>query len=276
MDHFSWRSITLILLSLLAAACAQTSGMQEIKPSRIEAYLRPFGYQSDSIDNYWQDTNGRTLYIPDGDLLKGYSVFLLTPDEPPKRISLPMNNPLKTYWVDPHGGIRYLPSYAYSETNRDVGTLLDDQSGFFFQDTGDKVVHVGRMEQSNGWLFEVKETDQFIVGQICVRGDIVYLLDHTNRADPSFAFSKVNCWAFAPDPKSSGHYVKVDQFSVPGRVRIVDPFSQRFICDGYGNMPFPGHPFLYDVKKHEIVESLPWDQLIVFLDGDWLSSRLKN
>jgi hypothetical protein len=68
----------------------------------------------------------------------------------------------------------------------------------------------------------------------------------------------------------------VDEFSVAGRVRMVDPFSPRFICDGYGYMPFPGAPFLYDIKKHRTVRALSWNRVYLFLDRDWLGPRLKG
>lgn len=264
-------------LLLFVTSCTSIPRIQAIDRSQMQLYIREFGYQNDIIDNYWQDITGHVLYVPDGDLLKGYSVLLLTADRKiPKRVNLPSNNPLKTYWVNPQGQIRYLPDYAYPEQDRSVGTTVDNQSGFFFQVTNDKVVHVGRMEHSDSWIFSVRETDQFIVNQICAKDKIVYLLDHRDRSDPIFGFSKKNCWAFAPDSKRSEKYIEVDQFSVPGTVRVVDPFLPRFVCDGYGYMPFPGHPFLYDVEEHKIIRALPSDQLIVFLDGDWLTSRLKN
>jgi len=143
---------------------------------------------------------------------------------------------------------------------------------------GDRVVHVGKMDSATGWLFSVPETDQFNAEQVCTCGDVVYLLDHSaNGSEPSYMFSGKNCWAFAPDLKNPTKYIKIDEFSVPGMVEITDPFSPRFLCHGYSFAPLGGgYPFLYDLSKHKVATSLPEDELVLFLDGDWLTERLKK
>lgn len=264
------------LLALLTTGCVHTPKMLVYNKSHVESYLRQFGYPEDGIANYWQDSEGQAIYVPAGDLLHGYEIFLLTAgSDKPMRISLPAETKAKTYWINSQGKIRYLPSYAYPEEDSTIGTVVDNQSGFFFQTTRDRIVHVGHMEQNKGWLFSsIQQSDKFLVNQICARNDVVYLLDHQDHASPAFMHSKINCWAFSPDPANPTRYIKVDEFSVPGMVKIVDPFSPRFLCQGYGYLPFPSHRFLYNTQSHKVMGGISDDSITVFLDGNWLASRL--
>jgi hypothetical protein len=278
------KTAVLLFVSLLVSACTEVPKLQTsphfqmIKWPLLRAYLRGFGYQGHDVGNYWQSANGDTLYIPDYDFLKGYSLYLISADhEAPQHVMLPPStNPLKRNWVDPTGKVNNLPKFAYDENDRSTHTVIDDQSGFFFQRTKDHMVHVGKMDSATDWLFTVPETDRFDADQVCVCAAIIYLLDHrAMNSVPASKFSDKNCWAFAPDPKNPAKYVKVDEISIPGVVRTVDPFSPRFVCDGYSLAPFWGHPFLYDVSKRKITTSLPeGNELILFLNGDWLTPRL--
>jgi hypothetical protein len=46
---------------------------------------------------------------------------------------------------------------------------------------------------------------------------------------------------------------------------------------GYGLMPFPGHPFVYDIQAHKVVGDVPGNgRISLFLDSDWLDKRIKR
>jgi hypothetical protein len=254
--------------------------MQEYDTNKVFGYLRQRGFSGKGIINYWQDSTGRALYFPDGDLrdhVKGHTVFLLTQErKDPIQVVIPPET-YADYWIDPKGTLRFLPSYLPPIEQRvREGTLdcSDVQSPFFFETTRDGVIRVGSYERLDGWLFTTHETSEFHPHEIVARGDVVYLVDNTDIEKPAGLHSLVNCWAFGPDPKDPTKYAKVDEFSVCGQPAIVDPFSPRCICRAYGSWPFGGSYFLYNTETHSTLGALPGGTVLTFLDCDWLGPRL--
>jgi hypothetical protein len=272
MSNFTKRLFSFII-PFIVFGCAKPTGVHIFQDDQITRYLRHYGFEDEDVERYWEDTQGHIIYVADKT-----AIYLLTAEnDKPRKISYPTSTVVNSYWIDPDGNIKYLPPYAHREHNNINGlTYLDEQSGYFFQrglqDTG--IIYVGHMARKEGWLFTIQGTDKFSPEQICARGDTIYLLDHGDSYKPSFLHFGNNCWAFAPDPKDKNHYVKIGEFSVPGKVKLVDPFFPRFACNGYGVMPFPGGPFLYDTQAHKNLGRLPDNAMILFLDGDWLSPRL--
>lgn len=140
------------------------------------------------------------------------------------------------------------------------------------------MVFVGHMLKNDGWLFTMRAEKDWSPSQICGKGNVIYLLDHSDAPNYPFLSSRPNCLEYAPDAKNPAHYVKVDQFRVNGRVTAVDPSSDRFFCNGYFSTPFASGPMIYDTKQHRKLGGVQLDDYSValFLDGDWLDRRLKG
>lgn len=272
MRNHAWR--VLVLTSLALAGCEQPAGVQLIDRDKLRQSLRAADVAIDRYFNYGQDAQGQAIFLFGDNRLQ----LLLRADDPrSRRISTPSfaDGVFRTLWLDPQGRYWSLPPFAFPEHEPGVYTTLDGQSGFFLQSRqGNDAVYVGQVQHGTSWLFTLHVTDRFKPMQVCARGDVVYLLDHRDRVDPAFMHKQINCWALAPNPDNAGEYIKIDEFSVPGMVKLVDPFSPRFLCDGYGYMPFPGRPFLYDIRTHSVIQTYSSDAMVVFLKDHWLSERL--
>jgi hypothetical protein len=252
-------------------------GLQVFHQKDLLNYLKHYGYKSDEIGHYWQNADGHVIYIPDQQVNLASRIFFLKADHnEPMSISFSAKSLVGDAWIDEQGVIRNLPAYARSE-NTNIVTQVDEQSGYFLQRmVNSNVYHVGSMRRGDGWLFNFQGTSEFTPSQVCGTDKSIYLLDDRDRANPAFMHVSKNCWAYSPDPKDPTKYIKVDEFRVPGRVDLVSPSGSEFICSGYGYMPFPGGPFVYDVEKHEIKHLPDCDDLLFFLSSDWLSPRLRG
>jgi hypothetical protein len=267
------------LLAITAFGCTQTRipNLQVFSNRQILEYLRQHSVQGDFLGDaqsavgYWQDVAGMGVYVT-GE----HNLYLLRENNnEPLRLAYPSNKEfVRHFWIDPNNQIKFLPPYALSESNGDVWTVVDEQSGYFSQwKRKEKITYVGHMASHAGWLFSTN-TGDFVPDQVFAEGNVIYLLDHQNSDIPPPLFFHKNCWAFAPEASDSTRYIKMDEFSLPGTVMVVDPFSPRCVCYGYGFVLSPSRPFLYDLQKHQIICQLPDESLMVFLDGDWLGPRL--
>jgi hypothetical protein len=277
-------SLVWILSLFSVAGCAvHEPGLQQYDVKEVYSYLRQYGFKGDGIHYFWQDSDGRALYFGDGDLadhVSGHIVFILRQDrDEPIRAIVPPEN-YDPYWIGPQGHLRFMPPYVPSADERDRGNMYvedDMQSPYFTMQTSDgKMIYVGSYTKLDGWLFSVPipvNMPWWLLG-ITGRSDVVYLQDDSDAKAFGFLHRAINCWAYKPDPKDPGKYEKVDQFSVPGMIVALDPFSPRCICQGYGPCLFNYRHFVFDTQTHKNLGWLPDSTLAAFLDGDWLTPRL--
>lgn len=271
----------LFLLVFLIAGCAShpvVKNMVLFDREDMARYLNDQGFKVDEIDNYWEDAKGRVVYIPSGDAVSGYELIILTADrEHPYRISLPNVSPVREYWADPAGRLLNLPHFAYDDLDHYIYTEIDFQSGYFFQRTPDHIVHIGNINDPNGWLFSVPDSPAFMVCEIHARGKTVYLLDDRDCLNyPFISVWKNNCRSYAPDPKDASKYIESSEFRLNGTfdLGLTDPFSDLLVCYRYAEIPFASNTFLFDTRIHKRIADLPDDKMILFLQSNWLGPRL--
>jgi hypothetical protein len=267
-------------LSISGCALSKIPNTDVFGNTEIYKYLQPFSAKGDWLNDnnvvsgYWQDSKGRTVYIPG----EKYMYALMQGRNDPLRIPYPSSSPsfVRHFWIDDNHQLQYLPAYALDEGDANVWTEVDRQSGYFFQWKRDSsLVNIGHMDNHESWLFSLT-MDGFSPSQICARGKIIYLLDHRQYDIPPSLFNRKNCRAYEPDPLDPKHFIMIEEFALPGRVKVVDPFSPRAVCDGYGVMPVPGYPFIFDLQQHRVISRLPNDSMVLFLDRDWLTPRLNR
>jgi len=273
----------LLCLFLVAGCTVHAPGLQEYDGNKVLSYLRQHGFKGDAIHQYWQDSEGLALYFPDGDLsyrVPGHRVFILAKDrDDPIQMTIPPEM-YDSYWIDPLGRIRLTPAYVPSvekQVRENIYGAVDLQSPLFTNETRDGKVYVGSFVRPEGWVFVTpKPVDEIWLLEVTGRGNVVYLEDNVDSESPAFMHSATNCWVFAPDSSDPAKYAKVDEFSVPGVIVALDPFSPRCICRSYGPWPFNNDYFLFDTQTHRNLGSLAGGNVTAFLAGDWLGPRLKS
>lgn len=249
------------------------TGLYQYDGADVLKYLKRYGYLRDGAYEWWQDETGDTVYVTELRPGATFDWVISASSDLPVQIRSPWLEPIQR-WRDPTGKLWTLPAHVQNALI-DSYLYLDRQSGYFLHrhDGSDKV-SVGHMQQQEKWIFETNTGPDFVAHQICARGDTIYLLDHRSRDRPSFLHRGSNCWTFRPD--TEGIYHRREVFSLPAVVIAVDPAKPRFLCRGYGYMPFPGTRFLFNVATKNRIRNVSSDKIVVFADRDWLRPLLKQ
>jgi hypothetical protein len=275
------------ILGVLMIGCSSTAypppGLYSVKETDLLSYLSRSGLLGHGLHDYWQDSQGRTVYVSEE--LTGeteHKVFVLRADRTePLVVRWPAWNPIRRCWINPDGEVIYLPNYGLNEYHAEIYTVVDAQSGYFFQhNQKTNVIYVGHMANKEGWLTTIAVKDDFAPVQVVGTESVFYLIDAKDRETPPWGYwllTRKNCWKFSRNPKDPSHFVKVDELTLPGMVDCLDPTGTIFLCAGYGSPPFFGSPFLYDVKAHRMDNSMSLDDYLpVLLQGNWLHKRIDN